>query len=363
MNIETLGWNQFFRQHFESYMERQYIPARISTEQRNIYRVLCELGELSVAVSGRLRNHAESRADLPTVGDWVAIEARPDEAKGTIHAVLPRKSRFSRKAVLAGGPAYGPGRTEEQVLAANVDTVFLVSGLDGDFNLRRIERYLTVAWDSGAAPVVVLNKSDLCENIETVLEEVSAIAFGVPIHAVSAEENKGMEGLHEYLTENRTIAFLGSSGVGKSSLINRLLGEDRMKIKAVREHDNRGRHTTTHRELLVLPQGGVVIDTPGLRELQLWSDDEGLKNVFEDIDALSSQCRFRDCTHRSEPGCAVREAISEGNLRKDRYQSYLKLLKEQKFLAVKKDQRARIDTKARWKKITVAMRKHKNKKQ
>ncbi len=362
MNLENLGWNQFFQHNFENHKNDNYIPARVNWQQKNVSHVLCEAGELTAEISGRLRNLAENKSDLPTVGDWVVISPRVNEHKATIHAVMTRKSHFSRKAVLAGGPQYGPGRTEEQILAANIDVAFLVNGLDNDYNLRRIERYLTVAWDSGVKPVVILNKADLCEDIDTVLEEIESVAFGVPVHVVSAEQNSGMESFEEYLNDNQTVVFLGSSGVGKSSLINRMLGEDRLKVNAVREYDNRGRHTTTWRELLVLPQGGIVIDTPGLREIQMWTENEGVSNVFEDIEKLAMNCRFRNCGHTNEPGCAVKQAIDEGLLESKRLRSYLKLLREQKILAVNKNRRARLDTKARWKKITIAMRKNKNNK-
>jgi ribosome biogenesis GTPase len=232
------------------------------------------------------------------------------------------------------------GKTDEQVLAANIDTVFLVSGLDGDYNVRRLERYVTVAWDSGAVPVIVLNKADLRDDIEEVVEEVESVAFGVPVLALSAAENTGMEQLTEYIKPGKTAAFLGSSGVGKSTLINRLLGEEKLKTTEVREDDQRGRHTTTHRELLLLPEGGIVIDTPGMRELQLWADDEGLSRTFPDIEALFEQCRFRDCTHNSEPGCAVKQALDDGSLDRKRYQNYLKLQKELKHLSTRKDIKA-----------------------
>jgi len=279
MKLGDLGWNGFFNQHFERFRNRDFAPGRIACEHKRIYTIYTEHGELVAEVSGRFRHSADSRSEFPTVGDWVAIQARPEEGNATIHALLPRKSSFSRKAPLAGGPAYGPGRTEEQVLVANVDTVFLVSGLDGDFNVRRIERYLTLAWDSGATPVIVLNKADVCEGVEAYVQEVDSIAFGIPIHPVSAITHQGLDALRAYLRHGQTVAMLGSSGVGKSTLINSLLGTERQQIGAVRESDGRGRHITTQRELILLPGGGVIIDNPGLRELQLWGDEEGLKEL------------------------------------------------------------------------------------
>ena len=337
MNIENLGWNDFFRVNFERYSTDGLIPARVSLEHKNIYRVLSEAGEFLAEVSGKFRHDTQLRSDFPAVGDWVTIAPRPSENRATIHQLLPRRSSFSRKAVLSGGMPDTGGKTDEQVLAANIDTVFLVTGLDGDYNIRRVERYVTVAWDSGAVPVIVLNKADICDNIGDVIEEVGSVAFGVPVLALSAAENTGMEQLNEYIEAGKTAAFLGSSGVGKSTLINRLLGEEKMKVTAVREDDQRGRHTTTHRELLLLPDGGIVIDTPGMRELQLWTDDEGLSRTFPDVEELIEQCRFRDCTHNNEPGCAVKRALEDGSLDGKRYQNYLKLQKELKHLSIRKD--------------------------
>ncbi|MFZ5981907.1 MAG: ribosome small subunit-dependent GTPase A [Candidatus Zixiibacteriota bacterium] len=344
MKIEDLGWDIFFRSNFEKIRQEGLVPARVSLEHKNIYQVMSEAGEYLAEVSGRYRHETESRADFPAVGDWVAITPRPNEGRATIHRLLPRKSGFSRKAVLSGGMPDTGGRTDEQVLAANIDTVFLVSGLDGDYNLRRMERYITVAWDSGAVPIIVLNKSDLCENLDEVVEEVEGVAIGVPVLALSAAVNTGMEQLAGHLTPGKTAAFLGSSGVGKSTIINRLLGEEKMKTSAVSEYDQRGRHTTTHRELILLPGGGIVIDTPGMRELQLWTDDEGLSRTFPDVEALVEKCRFRDCTHGSEPGCAVKKALADGTLDAGRYQNYLKLQKELKHLYLRKDVKVQRET-------------------
>jgi ribosome biogenesis GTPase len=352
VDLADLGWNGYFSQHFERFRNDDFAPGRIVCEHRRIHTVYTEHGELAAKVSGRFRHSAESRSDFPTVGDWVAIKARPGEGTATIHALLPRKSSFSRKAVPAGGPAYGPGKTEEQILAANVDTAFLVSGLDGDFSLRRIERYLTLVWDSGATPVIVLNKADVCTDIEAHIAAAQSVALGVPIHPVSALENQGLDVLLEYLGSGKTGALLGSSGVGKSTLINGLLGEERQQVGAVRESDSRGRHITSHRELILLPGGGAIIDNPGLRELQVWGDQEGLKGTFSDIEELAGLCRFRDCGHQHEPGCAIRQALKDGTLDPGRWQSYLKLKKELRFLTSRQDQKAHLAEKAKWKKIS-----------
>jgi ribosome biogenesis GTPase len=339
MTLDELGWNDYFARSYEPFKNEVRIPARITCEHKHLYHILCERGEMTAEVSGKYLHETESRADFPAVGDWVVIAPRSDEKKATIHTLLPRRSHFSRKAILAGGPAYGSGKTEEQILAANIDSVFLVCGLDDDFNLRRIERYLSIAWDSGAMPVIVLNKADLADNIEKQIKEVESIAFGVPIYAVSAIDSRGLDLLMANINKGQTVAFLGSSGVGKSSIINCLLGEDRLKIGALRESDGRGRHTTTYRELLLLPNGGIVIDTPGLRELQIWTNERGLEKAFGDIEELVLQCRFRDCQHTTEPDCAIRQALENRTLDMKRYRNYLRLQKELKHLQIRQDQK------------------------
>jgi len=346
MQLFDLGWNDYFSQQFEEYKinneaknEQNALPVRVSCEHRNLYHVITETGDLTAEVSGRFRHGALSRADFPVVGDWVVVTPLQNQRSATIHAILPRQSSFSRKAILGGGPAYGMGKTEEQVLVANINSVFLVSGLDGDFNLRRLERYLTITWDSGATPVIVLNKADLCENIEKEIEKVEEIALGVPILPVSAKTNEGINSLLQYLPKGQTVTLLGSSGVGKSSIINCLLGEDLIKIGGLRKSDGRGKHTTTYRELLVLPNGGIVIDTPGMRELQAWSENEGLEKTFGDIEALGAKCKFNDCTHQTEPGCAIQAALENKTLDKKRYDGYLKLQKELTHLKIRQDQK------------------------
>ncbi len=334
MDAKVLGWTPFFQEHFDQFRQPGMAPARVAEEHKNTYILQSEFGELSASVSGRMRHEAGSRSDLPAVGDWVAILPRADEGKGTIHAVLPRKSAFIRKE--AGG------KTEGQVVAANVDTVFLVVGLDHDFNPRRIERYLTASWDSGAKPVIVLNKADVCADIPACMKTVEDAAMGVPVHVVSAVKGEGLDVLATYVAAGQTVAFLGSSGVGKSSLINCLLGEDRLEVRAVREDDSRGRHTTTHRELIVLPRGGIVIDTPGMRELQLWAGDGSVERTFEDIEALVDECRFGNCHHEAEPGCAVQQAIADGVLDPARLRSYRKLQRELRHIEARKDDKARL---------------------
>ena len=281
----------------------------------------------------------------------MAIRPRAGEGRATIHAILPRRGRFSRKA--AGD------ETREQVLAANVDTVFLVTGLDGDYNPRRIERYLVTAWDSGADPVVLLSKADLCEDVPARVAEIESVAPGVPVHAVSSLRREGLEAVRGYMHTGRTVALLGSSGAGKSTLINALLGEERLRTREVRESDSRGRHTTTRRELILLPGGGLVIDTPGMRELSLWQADEGLPATFDDVAALAAGCAFKDCRHESEPRCAVRAAVAAGGLAAERLESWRKLEGERRYLEIKEDQRAQLEQKRKWRVIHKAARDHK----
>jgi ribosome biogenesis GTPase len=340
MQLEDLGWNDWFQQHFEQIQNKKLIPARIAQEQKGIYFVYCVEGTLIGKVSGKFRYEARDYEAFPAVGDWVAIELLPGNENAVIHTLLPRKSKFSRKAVLSGGMPETGGRTEEQILAANIDTVFLVNGLDSDFNIRRIERYMTIAWDSGANPVVILNKSDLCDDVDEVIQEVEAAFLGVPAIAISATKGFGFDGLQTYLGPGKTVVFLGSSGVGKSTIINGLLGYDRQKTSDVREFKDRGKHTTTYREMIQLPGGSLVIDTPGMREIQIWTDEEGIARTFSDVEELAEKCRFSDCGHGNEPGCAVQEALQNGDLDPKRFQSYVKLQKEVSYLALRQDKKA-----------------------
>jgi ribosome biogenesis GTPase len=343
LNLKSLGYNQTFEEALKQIGNETLVPGRISIEHKGMYRVLTEHGDLLGEITGKVRFNAEGRHDYPAVGDWVAVHAFPQEGKAYIHGILPRKSKFSRKA--AGNV------TEEQIVATNVDTVFLVNALNQDFNLRRLERYLLMAWESGANPVIVLSKADLCDDAQSIIDEVESIAIGVPIFAVSSEQETGLESLSDFIKEGETVALLGSSGVGKSTLANKLFGSEVLKTNEIREEDGKGKHTTTHRELLVLENGGILIDTPGMRELQLWEGDSSLSQSFQDVEALSEQCRFRDCTHHNEPGCAVQSAISSGELDQDRYNSYLKLQREMAYFARKEDQKLAIAERAKWKKI------------
>ncbi len=350
MNLELLGWGSFFSKNFSSHFQDGYTVGRVAVEQKNTYILYTEFGEISAEVSGKMRHQASGRQDFPAVGDWVAFSRSGGESRAIIQKILPRKSKFSRKTVGAV--------TDEQIVATNIDTVFLVSGLDKDFNKRRIERYLILVWESGANPVIVLNKADLCDEVEQRQAEVEAIASGVPIVVLSAVKNKGIDELIPYLGTGQTVALIGSSGVGKSTITNQLVGQDIQAVQSVRIGDNRGRHTTTHRELIILPSGGLLIDTPGMREIQMWASFDGLQETFADIESLATLCRFRNCKHEKEPGCAVQQALLDGTLDEERFGNYQKLQQELDYLNRKQDQKAYLAEKEKWKKITKFQRKN-----
>ena len=335
MNLNDLGWDDGFAASLEPY--DNCIPGRVSAQHRGEYDVLTRAGEQRARVTGKLRHEAASGADLPAVGDWVALREQ------SIQGVLPRRSAFQRKVNL--------GAAEAQVLAANLDSIFVVTGLDADFSARRLERYLTLAWESGATPVVVLTKADLCDDPQALLLDAEQVAVGVPVHLVSNLTGAGHDELGPYLQPAKTIALLGSSGVGKSSLANGLLGQEAQATKALAE-DGTGRHTTTARQLLRLPGGALLVDTPGLREVQLWEADDGIQEAFADVDELAAGCRFNDCAHTREPGCAVQEAIEDGRLPLERLQSYRVLQRELARLARKQD--ARLRSEERKKRVAFA---------
>jgi ribosome biogenesis GTPase len=328
------------------------IVGRVAASVRDEYRVLAPQGELHAQPCGALLYGASCRADLPVVGDWVRIRPIAD-GEAIVYEVLPRRTKFSRRA--AGD------REQEQVIAANVDTALIVCGLDGDFNPRRIERYLALVHESGASPVIVLSKADLCDNTAARIREAAAVARHSPVVTVSSLSENGPAALVPYLQPGQTIVLLGSSGAGKSTLVNRLLGTERQRTAPVRASDSRGRHTTTHRELIPLPSGAMLIDTPGLRELQLWANEESLDQAFDDIAELAAQCRFRDCAHSGEIGCAVLGAVASGALDASRLKSYRKLRREIHRHEMLADKPAAFAEKQRWKSIHKAIRQYYNK--
>jgi ribosome biogenesis GTPase len=337
------GWNSYFEAFWRGGVWNDAVPARVVAQQRKFWRIAGDFGECWAEASGKLRLAADAGADWPAVGDWVVVEVQGRDATAVIQGVLPRRSKFVRKS---------PGKKmEEQVIAANVDTALLVSALDGDFNPRRVERYLAQCWESGARPVIVLNKADACEEARERAAEMERVAIGTAVCVVSARTGQGFGELEEFLRPGQTLVLLGSSGVGKSTIANRLLGQTVQEVRPVRESDSRGRHTTTSRELFVLPGGALLMDTPGLREMQLWDAEGGVAQTFADIDSLAAQCQFSDCRHEAEPGCAVLAALSAGTLDPARVENRRKLLREQEFLQRKVDPEAQQEWKNRVKSL------------
>jgi len=336
--LKKLGWNAFFGERFRRYATG-HEPGRVSTVNKNSCKVHMKGGVVRARVSGKLRQDGLR----PAVGDWVAIY-RDESDIFTIQAILPRKSKISRK---------DPGRAAgEQVIVTNIETVFIVTSLNQDLNMRRLERYIAIAKQSGTEPVIVLNKSDICADVEAKIDEVKAIAPDLSVLDISATENIGLEKLSPYLQDGKTALLLGSSGVGKSTLINALEGRERQKIGEIREDDGRGRHTTTARELLILETGGIVIDNPGMREIQLWDAGDGLDDAFQDIIELAKECKFSDCRHVTEPGCAVKKAIEDGTLSEVRLESYRKLQRELSAIERKKNPKLMAEEQKKWKKIS-----------
>jgi ribosome biogenesis GTPase / thiamine phosphate phosphatase len=342
--LDELGWDADWASAFEQLGDDNVFPARVAAHHRGSYVAWSSDGELRARAAGRLYYENEVGAPLPAVGDWVAI-ARDHGGPATITAILPRRSAFVRK--------HAGRDSTDQVLAANVEMALLLGGLDDDFSLRRLERYVATAWESGAEPVVVLTKTDVCDDVAGAVLSVESVAIGVPVYPVSNVTAEGLDALAARLEPGRTAVLLGSSGVGKSSLLNSLAGMELMATRALAA-DGTGRHTTTHRELVQLPGGSLVIDTPGLRELQFWEGD--LNAAFEDIEALAAECRFRDCAHLHEPGCAVQAAVDDGRLELDRLRSWRKLQRELEAIAARSDRRLHLARKKRWKEIAQVAR-------
>lgn len=342
--LKLYGWNEFFEAYFSEYAGNGLSAARVAVENRNNYELYSEFGELTAEKSGKLFYNSDS-GDLPAVGDWVVIKPIINENKALITAVLPRKAKFSRKKAGA--------TTEEQIVAANVDTVFIMSSLNQDLNFRRMERYLALAWDNDIKPVLILSKADLSEDYYARLAQTEENFPGTDVHVISAVKNAGIDELFQYFEGNKTVAVIGSSGVGKSTLINSILHWRKMKVSDISLYKDKGRHTTTHRELTLVPGGGLIIDTPGMREIQLWEGGDGLSELFEDIEQLALECKFSDCKHLSEPGCAINAAIENGSLDEKRFKSYKKLQNEIKYFQRKQNKKAHLQEKKRWKKLTM----------
>ena len=344
--LERFGWSDFFESRFSSFRGPGLVPARVLREERGRLLVVAEAGERAAETAGRLLHRASSRLDLPAVGDWVGLRLEPPEGRADspaiVEAVVPRRNRIVRK---TAGEAARP-----QVLAANVDVLLVAMGLDADFNLRRLERYVALAWESDARPLVVLTKADACGDVAARVADAEAAAPGAPVVAVSAVTGEGLDALAPHLAPGRTLALVGMSGVGKSTLVNRLLGVEAQAVRDVRGSDGRGRHATTRRDLFLLPSGALLVDTPGMRELLPW--DGGGEAGFPDVTALAEGCRYRDCAHGLEPGCAVREALELGRLDAGRLASFEKLRKEEAWLARRQDEGLARAEKERWKGVT-----------
>ncbi len=349
MNLHELGWNAFFVEAFAPHAGRGLVPGRVAIPHRGVCWVYTEAGEIEAATSGRLWRSAEGTAALPAAGDWVALLPPSGSGRGRIEVVLPRTTSFRRKL---------PGKANaEQVVAANADTVLIVTAAGHELNPRRLERYLALAWESGAKPAVVVTKRDLDPapaETEALLVE---IAVGAPVHCVSGKTGEGLQHIRDYLAGGKTVALLGSSGVGKSTLINALLGIERQKVGEVGALD-KGRHTTTQRELILVPSGGLLLDTPGLREIQIWDAGSGIEETFADVEEFAVGCRFGDCRHQAEPGCAVRAAVEGGGLTPDRLASFHKLSAEQRFRETQLDRAAQAEKKRERRVIHKALRSH-----
>jgi ribosome biogenesis GTPase len=350
MALDDWGWSPFFEAHASDRSYRGLCPGRVIAQHRGLKRVVLEEREIWAAVSGAIRHKARGRADLPVVGDWVMVDPAIHDDRSLIRAVLPRLTKFSRKT--AGE------ETEEQVVAANVDAVWILTSLPDDLNPRRLERYLVLAWESGASATIVLTKADLSDDLDAAIRECETVSAGVDILAVSAKTGSGLDALARNLKPGKTVAFLGSSGVGKSTLINRLAGEDLLRTAEVRKSDGRGRHTTTHREIVRLPGGALVVDTPGMRELALWDAEEGTTATFPDIEEVAAGCRFSDCRHEEEPGCAVRQAVDDGTLPNERVEGFRRLRRELAYQERKDDPEARAEERGRWRVIHKSLRIH-----
>lgn len=339
--LDLLGYNSFYEKSFKELNREDLIPGRIAVENKNNYEVFTEAGEVTAEVSGNLLFNTEVKAELPKVGDWVALALFDD--LGIIHNVLKRQVKLSRKNV--------DNKTEEQVIAANVDVVFVMQSANDNFNLNRMERQVTAIYNSGAMPAIILSKTDLCDDVENLVSEIKVRLSEIQIFPLSSIKNNGLEELEKNMLQGKTYIIIGSSGVGKSTLINSLIGEDVLKTLEIREADSKGRHATTRRQMLVLPNGGIIIDTPGMREFGLWEDVNGISKTYFEFEEYAHNCKYDDCSHTVETGCAVLKAVEDGEIDHGRYENYLKLRKELNYLETKIDVRKAIEEKKKW--ITI----------
>jgi ribosome biogenesis GTPase len=364
MTIEDLGWDAQHAAALDTiasepqHAERTLVPARIMREDRTLYRIRNADGDAEAILGGRLRNEKQANATHPAVGDWVALERDPAGGRPLIRELLPRRSCLARRAIGTGGRGGSFGGSGEQVIAANVDAVFIVMSMSGDrgVNPRRLERYLTLVWDSGARPVVLLTKADIAIDPALQAAEIERVAQGSPVHALSAMTGDGLDALAPYLAPGVTSAAVGPSGSGKSTLINALAGTA-LRTWQVRDNDGRGRHTTTWRELVPLASGGLLVDTPGMRDVQVWGDDGHVDGVFADVAEFASDCKFADCRHDSEPGCAVQAAIERGAIDGERLESWRKLGRELAYLDSRRDERSAAEERKRRRMVTAGHRK------
>lgn len=349
--FESYGYTKFYKKQIEvlDIDDKEFFPARVTEVHRERYKIVTEFGENNAILKSSIFYNDENNV-YPTVGDFVVVVRNP-YGDDIIYKVLDRKSKFSRM---------DTWNSKEQIVATNFDYVFIITSLNHDFNIKKMERYLASAWQSGGTPIIILTKSDLCSDYSVYEAELENVAIGVPIIAVSSFTGEGLTELQNYIKPSSTIVFLGSSGVGKSSLVNAIAGEDIMKVNDVREDDSKGRHTTTHRQLIMMENGTMIIDTPGMRELGLWHVSEGLSTTFSDIEEIASKCKFRDCSHNTEPKCAVREAIENGELSHERWNNYIKLEKEARFAEKKEKVNIMLKEKSKQKNISKFQKSLKN---
>jgi len=329
LNLNDLGWNSTIGDFIRENKITDLIPGRVTNQNGKHYKIMTQDGEKSTILSNSFLNSINNKSEIPAVGDWVALKKNMEVNTFHIQILLPRKNKLSRK--VAGT------KSEEQIIASNIDIVFIVTSLDQDFNIRRLERYLTMVNEINAQVIIILNKIDKCKDLNKYIKETEKISQKIPILTISAKKGNNIEEVIKFVKTGKTIVLIGSSGVGKSTLINQLLGYSRQAVGEVRQSDGKGRHITSSRELIMLPDGGMIIDNPGIREIQLWSSGEGISKTFQDIEELSFLCKFRDCCHESEPGCAVIKAVEEGNLNIERLNSYKKLIRELEYSQIRRN--------------------------